>query len=161
MQWILSIAFRSAESNELIVLEAIFKALYHSIGYSTILRDALKVKILYTIGKVINVTKGNCYEAYKLFTYYSKDRDECVSSLLRKNFVKKMMKCLIVEDSVIQEHILTCIYDMAVNVDFCLELRELEWNNSFRYLVELYPKYREAIAYIMVKLSDVCSYLIV
>eukprot|EP00826_Nyctotherus_ovalis_P001736 TRINITY_DN10300_c0_g1_i1.p1 TRINITY_DN10300_c0_g1~~TRINITY_DN10300_c0_g1_i1.p1 ORF type:complete len:160 (+),score=20.14 TRINITY_DN10300_c0_g1_i1:172-651(+) len=151
----LSIALRAAELKNIAVSEAIFQTLYHSIGYSTVLRDKLKVEVLYTIGEVINATQESCFEVFKVFTYYSKDRDECVSALLKRNFVGKLMKCLSTEDSVVQEHILTCVYDLAVNVDFLMELRELAWNDTFRHLVELYGKYREAVAYIMLMLSKV------
>ncbi len=72
-----------------------------------------------------------------------------------KELARELMRGLAETKGELQEHILTCVYDLAGSQRLQKALRELTWEESLHSLIEVYPKFRDAVTMIIASLSRV------
>ena len=158
LECLLNIVHKAREVQEWEIIESIFQAFYSVLAYPLeSAKAAIKTSLIQAISIVMNEIPQNYFAALKLCTFYTND-GEAMNVILKKPFVVSMMKSLENAKGEALEHILTLIYDLAGNSSFQKILREIPWEDSLHYLIEVYPKYREPIAFIFVLLSRVSPY---
>jgi len=142
------------ENDEFKIIDAILGSLYCVIGYSETAREQLKMIILETAIPMLAKEPEKLCELFRICTFYIKDF-KSIDSLLEKSFISSMLKCVSKTTGDIQEHILTCIYELCSCEKYQKLLREIPWEDSLHHLVPIYPKFREPISYIFVTLQNV------
>jgi len=159
LEAILSFIDKATLNNELELIKVLFDTLYSVFSFDVNIKAVIVQSVAKAIKEVVMKITEPCYELYKLCTFYVNDSEFDSYSLVDKEFIVKLMKCLKVKKIEMQEHLLTLVYTLSDNETFVKRMREIIWENGLHYLIELYPKYREPISYIMLKLSKVILYL--